>query len=33
MTPKEIVLGGYQLFAEGDIGGLEKIFHKMPLFR
>ena len=28
MTPKEIVLGGYQLFADGDIGGLEKIFHE-----
>ena len=28
MTPKEIVLGGYKLFAEGDMEGLGKIFHK-----
>tara|TARA_A100001037_G_C15059213_1_gene593892 strand:+ start:492 stop:863 length:372 start_codon:yes stop_codon:yes gene_type:complete len=28
MTPKEIVLGGYQSFAEGDIESLERIFHE-----
>ena len=28
MTPKEIVLGGYKSFAEGDMEGLGKIFHK-----
>ena len=28
MTPKEIVLGGYQSFSEGDMEGLGKIFHK-----
>ena len=33
MTPKEIVLGGYQLFAEGDIGGLEKIFHENAIIQ
>ena len=28
MTPKEIVLGGYQSFSEGDMEGLGKIYHK-----
>ena len=28
MTPKEIVLGGYQSFSEGDMEALGKIFHK-----
>ena len=28
MTPKEIVLGGYQSFSEGDMEGLAKIYHK-----
>jgi len=27
MTPKEIVLGGYQSFSEGDLTSLGKIFH------
>jgi len=27
MTPKEIVMGGYQSFADGDMEGLGKIFH------
>ena len=33
MTPKEIVLGGYQCFAEGDMEGLGKIFHKDAYIR
>ena len=32
MTPKEVVLRGYQLFAEGDVNGLEKINHETALF-
>ena len=32
MTPKEVVLTGYQLFAEGDVTGLEKINHENALF-
>ena len=32
MTPKEVVLRGYQLFAEGDVNGLEKINHETTLF-
>ena len=32
MTPKEIVLGGYKLFAEGDMEGLSKINHKNAVF-
>lgn len=28
MTPKEIVLGGYQSFAEGDLESLANIFHE-----
>ena len=32
MTPKEVVLRGYQLFAEGDVNGLEKINHENALF-
>ena len=32
MTPKEVVLRGYQLFAEGDVTGLEKINHETALF-
>ena len=28
MTPKEIVLGGYQSFSEGDMEGLGRIYHK-----
>ena len=28
MTPKEIVLDGYQSFAQGDMEGLGKIYHK-----
>ena len=31
MTPKEVVLIGYQLFAEGDVNGLEKINHELAL--
>ena len=33
MTPKEIVLTGYQFFAEGDMEGLSKINHENALFR
>ena len=33
MTPKEIVLGGYQSFADGDMEGLGKIYHKDALIR
>ena len=33
MTPKEIVLSGYQLFAEGDVEGLSKINHEHALFK
>ena len=33
MTPKEIVLGGYQSFAEGDMEGLGKIYHKDALIK
>ena len=32
MTPKEVVLRGYQLFAEGDVNSLEKINHETALF-
>ena len=28
MTPKEVVLSGYQSFADGDIEGLGTIFHE-----
>ena len=28
MTPKEIVMGGYQSFADGDMEGLAKVFHQ-----
>ena len=27
MTPKELVLGGYASFAEGDMESLAKIYH------
>ena len=33
MTPKEIVLAGYQSFAEGDMEALGKIFHKDALIK
>ena len=33
MTPKEIVLSGYQCFAEGDLEGLGKIFHANALIK
>ena len=33
MTPKEIVLGGYQSFAEGDMEGLSKIYHPNALIK
>ena len=33
MTPKEIVLGGYKSFAEGDMEGLGKIYHKDALIK
>ena len=33
MTPKEVVLGGYKLFAEGDMEGLRKINHKNAVFK
>ena len=31
MTPKELVLGGYKSFAEGDMESLAKIYHKDAL--
>ena len=31
MTPKELVLGGYKSFAEGDMEGLGKIYHEDAL--
>ena len=31
MTPKELVLGGYKSFAEGDMENLGKIYHKDAL--
>ncbi|MBI36150.1 MAG: hypothetical protein CL568_01025 [Alphaproteobacteria bacterium] len=33
MTPKELVLSGYQMFAEGDLDGLGKIFHPEAVIR
>lgn len=33
MTPKEIVLSGYRMFAEGDLVGLKEINHKNALFK
>ena len=33
MTPKEIVLGGYKLFAEGDMESLSKINHKNAVYK
>ena len=33
MTPKEIVLGGYMLFAEGDMESLSKINHENAVFK
>jgi ketosteroid isomerase-like protein len=33
MTPKEIVLGGYKLFAEGDMQNLSKINHKNAVMK
>ena len=33
MTPKELVLGGYKSFAEGDMESLGKIYHKDALIR
>ena len=33
MTPKEIVLSGYQCFAEGDMDGLGKIYHPNALIK
>jgi|GEM_PF-177952 ketosteroid isomerase-like protein len=33
MTPKEIVLSGYQCFAEGDMEGLSKINHKNAVYK
>ena len=33
MTPKEIVLSGYQCFAEGDLEGLGKIYHPNALIK
>ena len=33
MTPKEIVLGGYQSFAEGDMENLSKIYHPNALIK
>jgi len=32
MTPKEIVLGGYKSFAEGDMESLSKINHENAVF-
>ena len=33
MTPKEIVLSGYKLFAEGDMESLSKINHKNAIYK
>ena len=33
MTPKEIVLGGYQSFSEGDMESLGKIYHPNALIK
>ena len=33
MTPKEIVLGGYQSFSEGDLESLGKIFHENDFWK
>ena len=33
MTPKEIILGGYQSFSEGDLEGLGKIFHSDAIIK
>ena len=33
MTPKEIVLSGYQCFAKGDMEGLGKIYHPNALIK
>ena len=33
MTPKEIVLGGYQFFSEGDLESLGKNFHEKALIK
>ena len=33
MTPKEIVLGGYKFFAEGDMESLSKINHKNAVMK
>ena len=33
MTPKEIVMGGYQSFANGDMEGLGKIYHRDALIK
>ena len=33
MTPKEIVLSGYQCFSEGDMEGLGKIYHPNALIK
>ncbi len=33
MTPKEIVLSGYRMFAEGNLVGLKEINHKNALFK
>ena len=33
MTPKDIVMGGYQSFAVGDMESLGKIYHKDALIR
>ena len=33
MTPKEIVLGGYKSFAEGDMESLSKIIMRMQYLK
>ena len=33
MTPKELVLGGYASFAEGDMESLAKIYHEDALIQ
>ena len=33
MTPKEIVLGGYQSFSDGDLESLAKIFHENAVIK
>jgi len=33
MTPKDLVLSGYQAFSEGDLGRLSEVFHKNAVIK